>query len=162
VHGRQTTTLILSLEVGVNGHSEPALLSTAALQLPNTAAWPMPARGRLNRLAAKGTGRVLFAIVDDRIVAAIGFTLKFKPIVAYVLAGDAELPALGMRNLRAAKECLHYIAATRAPNRTLFSTLPRSASRQRRTSFNSQMRATPTMSDHPANYLFKPRRPDSS
>jgi len=66
----------------------------------------------VNRLSAKRSGRVLFAIVEDRIVAAIGFTLKFKPIVAYVLAADAEHPAKGLRNLLAAKECLHFMAAT--------------------------------------------------
>ena len=107
------------------GQSEPTLFSTAALNLPKTAAWPMPARGRINRLSAKGTGRVLFAIVDGRITAAIGFTLKFKPIVAYVLAAEAELPAQGLRNLRAAKACLHYMAAAlRRPPEVYFDAPP--------------------------------------
>ena len=92
-----------------SGYPDGAHLSLASLRLPDEPTWDRPIRERINRLAGKQKGRVLFCIVDDRIVAAIGFTLQFQPVVAYVLALDAGQP-LGLRALRRTKQCLHYIA----------------------------------------------------
>ena len=125
-NGLQVTKLLLAIDVSLKGQSSSTLLTTAPLALPKGASWPRD-RARIDRLAAKRSGRVLFAIADDQIVAAIGFTLKFRPIVAYVLAADAQLPARGLRNLLAAKECLHYIAeALGRPGEIYFDAAPQS------------------------------------
>jgi hypothetical protein len=105
----QTTKLSLFLEVELPGYSEGAHLTLASLRLPDEATWDRPIRERINRLSGKQKGRVLFCIVDDRIVAAIGFTVQFQPLVAYALALDAGQP-LGLRALRRTKQCLHYLA----------------------------------------------------
>lgn len=105
------------------GFPEDAHLTLAAMRLPGDPIWDQ-VRAKVNRLSSKRKGRALFCIYDDRIVAVIGFTLRYDPVVAYVLAYDGT-QSVGLPALLAAKQCLHFVAMALGRSAEIYFDSPR-------------------------------------